>query len=127
MKERFRLLTSAATVALGLPKESGSLGRADRLAPTIFDAPKAFPVMRSLGKRGNSVQLRVGAPFAIEPALKPVSYASSAEGSTRDCDQPSLYELRLGEPICTLEFHVCRAEARSAKAGLHAAACGFLL
>ena len=43
--------------------ESGSLGRASRLAPTIFNALKAFPVMRSLGRRANSVQLRVGAPF----------------------------------------------------------------
>ena len=45
--------------------ESGSLGRASRLAPTIFNALKAFPVMRSLGRRANSVQLRVGAPFRI--------------------------------------------------------------
>ena len=44
--------------------ESGILGRANRLAPTIFNALKAFPVMRSLGRRNNSVQLRVGAPFS---------------------------------------------------------------
>jgi hypothetical protein len=31
--------------------ESGSLGRASRLAPTNFNSPKAFPVMRSLGTR----------------------------------------------------------------------------
>src|SRR5262245_44355972 len=43
--------------------ESGSLGRASRLAPTIFTALKAFPVMRSLGRRANSMQLRVGAPL----------------------------------------------------------------
>ena len=43
--------------------ESGSLGRASRLAPTIFKAPKALSVMRSLGRRANSVQLRVGDPF----------------------------------------------------------------
>src|SRR5216684_8211742 len=43
--------------------EPGSLGRASRLAPTIFNALKAFSVMLSLGRRANSVQLRVGAPF----------------------------------------------------------------
>src|SRR5512137_235190 len=30
--------------------ESGSLGRASRLAPTNFNAPKALSVMRSLGR-----------------------------------------------------------------------------
>ena len=43
--------------------EPGSLGRASRLAPTIFDAPKAFSAMRLLGKQVSLVQLRVGAPF----------------------------------------------------------------
>ena len=66
--------------------ESGSLGRASRLAPTNLtrsaefgvrnclqfrvstphsafrSAPKALAVMRSLGRRANSVQLRVGDP-----------------------------------------------------------------
>src|SRR5215475_12417289 len=45
--------------------ESGSLGRASRLAPTIFNAPKAVSAMLSLGRRASSVQLRVGAPCAI--------------------------------------------------------------
>lgn len=45
--------------------ESGSLGRASRLAPTIFKAPKALSVMRSLGRRANSVQLRVGDPILV--------------------------------------------------------------
>ena len=31
--------------------ESGSLGRASRLAPTIFNAPKALSAMRSPGTR----------------------------------------------------------------------------
>jgi hypothetical protein len=43
--------------------ESGSLGRASRLAPTIFDAPKALSAMYLLGKQASPVQLRVGAPF----------------------------------------------------------------
>jgi len=42
--------------------ESGSLGRASRLAPTIFDAPKALSAMRLLGKQASLVQFRVGAP-----------------------------------------------------------------
>ena len=42
---------------------SGSLGRASRLAPTIFDAPKALSAMHLLGKQASLVQLRVGAPF----------------------------------------------------------------
>jgi hypothetical protein len=55
---------------------SGSLGRASRLAPTIFDAPKALSAMHLLGKQASLVQFRVGAPFnptAVEPALKQVS------------------------------------------------------
>src|SRR6267142_3588344 len=44
---------------------SGSLGRASRLAPTIFDAPKALSAMHSLGTRANSVQLRVRAPLLV--------------------------------------------------------------
>ena len=32
---------------------------------------------------------------AVEPALRQVSYARCARGSTGDCDQPSLFELRL--------------------------------
>jgi hypothetical protein len=59
---------------------SGSLGRASRLAPTIFDAPKALSAMHLLGKQASLVQFRVGAPscrffdyIAVEPALKPVS------------------------------------------------------
>jgi hypothetical protein len=43
--------------------ESGSLGRASRLAPTIFKALKPYSAMHSLGKRTSSVQFRVGAPF----------------------------------------------------------------
>ena len=43
--------------------ESGSLGRASRLAPTIFKAPKAFSAMRLLGKQASLVQFRMGAPF----------------------------------------------------------------
>src|SRR6266404_3257313 len=35
---------------------SGSLGRASRLAPTIFDATKALSAMRSIGIGGSSVQ-----------------------------------------------------------------------
>ena len=72
---------------------SGSLGRASRLAPTIFDAPKALSAMRLLGKQASLVQFRVGAPFywlfhkiAVEPALRQVSYARCAQGSTGDCD-----------------------------------------
>ena len=42
--------------------DSGSLGRASRCAPTTFAAPKALAVMRSLGTRANSVQLRPWAP-----------------------------------------------------------------
>jgi hypothetical protein len=42
---------------------SGSLGRASRLAPTIFDAPKALSAMHLLGKQASLVQFRVGAPF----------------------------------------------------------------
>jgi hypothetical protein len=41
-----------------------------------FEAPKALSVMRSLGRRANSVQLRVGDPFvenAVEPVLTRVS------------------------------------------------------
>src|SRR5512137_364865 len=61
--------------------EPGSLGRASRLAPTIFKAPKAFLAMRLLGKQASLVQLQVGDPFpcwpcantAIEPALRQVS------------------------------------------------------
>jgi hypothetical protein len=41
----------------------GSLGHASRLAPTIFDGPKAFSAMRLLGKQASLVQFRVGAPF----------------------------------------------------------------
>ena len=43
--------------------EPGSLGRASRLAPTTFDAPKALSAMHLLGKQASLVQLRVGAPF----------------------------------------------------------------
>ncbi len=43
--------------------EPGSLGRASRLAPTIFDAPKALSAMHLLGKQASLVQFRVGAPF----------------------------------------------------------------
>src|SRR2546427_574181 len=45
--------------------ESGSLGRASRLAPTNFIALKAFSAMHSLGKRISSVQFRVGAPIQM--------------------------------------------------------------
>ena len=43
--------------------ESGSLGRAIRLAPTSFMPPKAFAAMRLLGKQASLVQFRVRAPF----------------------------------------------------------------
>ncbi len=43
--------------------EPGSLGRASRLAPTIFDAPKALSAMHLLGKQASLVRFRVGAPF----------------------------------------------------------------
>lgn len=43
--------------------ESGSLGRASRLAPTTFKALKALSAMHSLGKRISPVQLRVRDPF----------------------------------------------------------------
>ncbi len=36
---------------------------------------------------------------AVEPALRQVSYARCAQGSTGDCDQPSLSELWLGRPF----------------------------
>ena len=41
----------------------GSLGRASRLAPTIFDASKALSAMHLLGKQASLGQFRVGAPF----------------------------------------------------------------
>src|SRR5213083_557982 len=44
--------------------ESGSLGRASRLAPTNFTAPKAFSAMHFFGMEASSVQLRVGAPIS---------------------------------------------------------------
>src|SRR6266516_879917 len=49
--------------------------------------------MHFFGMEASSVQLRVGAPVlwtcastAVEPVLRQVSYARSAQGSTRDCD-----------------------------------------
>ena len=45
--------------------ESGSLGRASRLAPTSLDAPKALSAMRLLGKQASLVQFRVGATLLI--------------------------------------------------------------
>src|SRR6266853_6983814 len=38
--------------------EPGSLGRPSRLAPTIFDAPKALSAMRLLGKQASLVRFR---------------------------------------------------------------------
>jgi len=59
--------------------------------------------MRSLGKRISSVQLRVGAPVwwpcgstAVEPALRQVSYARRAQGSTGDCDHLRLLAAACG-------------------------------
>ena len=59
------------------------------------------PDLQDLGR-----PLRVGAPVwwpyastAVEPALRQVSYARCAQGSTGDCDQPSLSELWLGRPF----------------------------
>jgi hypothetical protein len=59
--------------------------------------------MRSLGKRASSVQLRVGAPVcwpsartAVEPALRQVSYARRAQGSTGDCDHFSSWQQPAG-------------------------------
>ncbi len=63
--------------------ESGSLGRASRLAPTIFKAPKALSVMRSLGTRANSVQLRVGAPFRSRASAQTSFISSSCPGQHR--------------------------------------------
>ena len=34
--------------------------------------------------------------IAVEPALRQVSYARRAQGSTGDCDQPSLFDFKLG-------------------------------
>ena len=45
------------------PQRCSCLGRAIRLAPTTSNALKAFSVMLSLGRRANSVQLRVGDPL----------------------------------------------------------------
>ena len=69
-----------------------------RDANFIF-ALKALAVRHSFGKRIQLGATPSEGSTAIEPALKQVSYASCAEGSTRDCDH----------------FR------------LHAAACGFLL
>src|SRR6266568_1321044 len=64
--------------------------------------------MHFFGMEASSVQLRVGAPIpspwpyastAVELALKWVSYARCAQGSTGDCDHPSLSELWLGRPF----------------------------
>jgi 5-methylcytosine-specific restriction protein A len=63
--------------------ESGSLGRASRLAPTISKAPKALSVMRSLGRRANSVQLRVGDPFRSRASAQTSFISSSCPGQHR--------------------------------------------
>ncbi len=84
--------------------ESGSLGRASRLAPTNFSAPKAFLAMHFFGREASSVQLRVGAPVLWPPCQTPqssqqlrrVSYARRAQGSTGDCD----HLLRLHAVAC---------------------------
>src|SRR5437773_3865344 len=70
--------------------ESGSLGRASRLAPTNFIALKAFSAMHSLGKRISSVQFRVGAPFS-QPSQrssgfhKPAVSGAAPETATISC------------------------------------------
>ena len=75
--------------------------------------------MHSFGMGISSVQLRVGAPVwwpcastAVEPALRQVSYARCAQGSTGDCDQPSLFELRLaghfGPPCRSAADFLCK-------------------
>jgi hypothetical protein len=87
---------------------AGLLTRRHRQGP-ILEALKALSAMPSLGKRISSVQLRVRAPWlskvptaasrsvavgdgdraqapAVEPALRQVSYARRAQGSTGDCD-----------------------------------------
>ena len=63
--------------------EPGSLGRASRLAPTNFSAPKAFSAMRLLGRQGNSVQLRVGAPFYLPPSTRWPSSGAAVEPALR--------------------------------------------
>src|SRR6185436_20231693 len=66
--------------------ESGSLGRASRLAPTNFNAPKAFSAMHSFGMGASPVQFRVGAPaFALRASARRASACA--------------VELGLGEPI----------------------------
>jgi hypothetical protein len=88
---------------------AGLLTQHHRQGP-ILGALKALSAMHSLGKRTSSVQLRVRAPSfsevptaaargcrrlcagsrarapAVEPALRQVSYARRAQGSTGDCD-----------------------------------------
>ena len=75
--------------------ESGSLGRASRLAPTIFIALKALSVMRSLGRRVNPVQLRVRAPFL---AVCPGGHAPASQSSQRSSrfHKPALPRAALG-------------------------------
>jgi hypothetical protein len=65
--------------------ESGSPAPRDasRLAPTNFKALKAFPVMRSLGRRANSVQFRVGAPFRSRASAQTSFISSSCPGQHR--------------------------------------------
>ena len=83
--------------------ESGSLGRAIRPAPTSFMPPKHLQRCACSVSRPawcNSVWgLHFHNSNAVEPALRQVSYARCAQGSTGDCDQPSLVELRLGGPF----------------------------
>jgi len=61
--------------------ESGSLGRASRLAPTIFKAAKALSAMHSLGRRAYSVQLRVGDPVLV--AVCQGGHAPASQSSQR--------------------------------------------
>ena len=85
--------------------ESGSLGRASRLAPTNFSAPKAFSAMRLLGRQGNSVQLRVGAPFFFICQRR--SRASAQEGFINPlCPEQhwGLRPLRLLAAACELSL-----------------------
>ena len=59
---------------------------------------------------------RAALSIAVEPALRQVSYARCVQGSTGDCDQPSLFELRLGRPFCLLAA-ACRLPLYESRAG----------
>ena len=79
--------------------ESGSLGRASRLAPTNFTCPQSIlrdailwygsQLGATPGAGSSFVAVRKWWPCAstaVEPVLRQVSYARCAQGSTGDCD-----------------------------------------